>query len=1080
MLKCLFIIISLMIANFQVYASCNEIRDYIPLDYCKEPAGDLVCPRSGINCTSDFINEQGRAEHVEFSCEAGDVLDPEEAHALQVCRQSQTKNTWSISSLDPESTTLWKDNIDLLKNPSIQPQRELGYHERDFVFDDYEQVDFENLTSARSGFFRINVKKGSKSYLVYVGTKTHNFLMNRMLLRKLGYIVPMVKRHSHLVLNFDSKFQRENFISSLTFDNSRDSERWVTESNEKSNQVTLQDVVVLEDQNEIQNLAIGYLTPDLIDSRRTMRSLLIPYSILDVPENIQFLSPTMCRELSRNVVLKYSEYPDSIMMFETAAEDARWITERMMYLSEIDWEEIVAASQLPENEQLRLIEAVKSRRNSLATCFGVHHQKLEVDFSKVQELPKVEFYKGFGRRFHYEDPTISLLGLSEMESLLKSRFWNKVLDTLVNLANSKMTTDLESRLNEINERVADNFAQALKDKTSLNEVIESYAYPTVGGSFNLSRSIVAGSYLGTDNAIQIVDNIGARVNIGMFAGISGIFAKTGKSYLNQERKPDRGYSPLPINASASAYVGMNWSHVRPITSMQKKYKWTNLLVPIVKAKYAKSFNELAKSNFDKKDLEEQNLAFEEMMKILNTNMNIGESFIVTNNLGVNIAGEIGATFYEVLKANLRVSPSTLVLSRLHIIKRSETEFHIFKSYGNVNSLDISLGMSALVPIAKVSVRGDIGRTKTSFYKVDLSSSNKKRKQTALALRSILKNGRVGKFEKISGLEPVKIIHKFKQGLRKIGITVFNWFQMNSADQITVRKPNRKEVHLYRRYKGHSVGINYESYANDLISSLIARIRKKDYTALNFSPSNPGYTFFGKAKNKVMLFEGLMNDKGQVEEPYVKLSRIWNGWSSKRKKLERILEKIKKRYSFGFYSDHVLSQTDKIFLYQIHVDLYFHEKGIAHMLSLSDEQLKEIFKKYQTRDSFLFQGEDKIRFSGYKRFLRIKKRYFKAFDKNNIQKYSNKLVKLISIAERKLSVQGIQALVGSDQNFFAYSYVDGFRDGDASADQDGQRIYGNSLGHIGEKRLVSPTEKIRTQLGITAGEFYINWIMGRIL
>ena len=67
------------------FADCNAIRDYIPLDYCKEPAGDLLCPKSGVHCKANFVNDEGDNEEINFSCNGGDILDSEEANELQLC-----------------------------------------------------------------------------------------------------------------------------------------------------------------------------------------------------------------------------------------------------------------------------------------------------------------------------------------------------------------------------------------------------------------------------------------------------------------------------------------------------------------------------------------------------------------------------------------------------------------------------------------------------------------------------------------------------------------------------------------------------------------------------------------------------------------------------------------------------------------------------------------------------------------------------------------------------------------------------------------------------------------------------------
>lgn len=1079
------ILVAVILISFgkTLWASCNSFGDAIPLDYCKEPAADLLCPTTNTKCNVVYTNDEGDEREIDFSCKAGEVLDQDEANDLQICRQIMTKNRWSISSLTPEDTTIWHDNKERLNNPDVKAERSLEEFEKDFRFDNFETVDFNGMTEARSGFFRINVRRGDKNYLVYLGTKTHNFLMYRKMLRKLGYVLPMMKHHKNLVIDFENKSIRENFVNSIEDENTRGSDRWVTHVHKRKNQVTIQDVVIMEDQNRLQNLAIGRLTPDLIDGRRSMRSLLIPYSLLDVPENINMLKWNACRVVSNNVSIKYTEAPDGIDLFQLSSDDARWITERIVQLSEQDWNEVVAATNFPANEQTRLLEKLKNRRNTLAECFDVQHEKLKVDADKVLALPKVDFYEGFGRRFNYEDPEIQLLSISEMSSFFKSKLIAKGIDLAVNALNSQnfMGTDVSSKVQDINANMIERLETAVNNGDPLKTVIDKFAFPTVGGNIIVQRDIVAGSYMGTDNPIQLVDSVGAMVNVGAFGGISGVVAKTGKAFPTGDGNVDRQYSPIPLNLSANAFISRNYAHVKPIMSLKAalKYPFKNMFIPILKAKYAKVFDGISKNGFDEFSDQQKDAAFKEMMDLLNTNMEIGESIIVTTSAGIGMAAEATMNLYNVVDLKLRAAPNSMVLDRLHILRRSETEFHVFKSLGNVNGVEVALGISKYIPIMKISVKADTGVARTKFFKLDLSRRNPDQRNVIRGLQQILTRGAVRKFEK-NVQKPFVIKHKFNQLLQQFGITVFKWRFMNTADKITVSDPLGDEKKLFRRYKGHTLGIDYEGFLEDLLGLVAAKIMKSDYSALSFTQTNPGFTFFGQAVNKIMTYEGEMDEKDQIHKPFAKISRIWNGWSIKKKRALRILKRIKKRYGFDYFADNVLAETEKMFLYQIYVDIYFHENGIKNMLTMDPEDVKKIFMSHQVRNSSLYQGEDKIIGSGYKRFLGLRRRYFKKISKERLKRYSNKLLKMVSVVEKKLTIEGIQKLLGGDENFYSYSYINGFRKGDGNADQDGQTLISNSLGEIGENSIMSPTEQIMSILGIGAGEFYVNWILGRII
>src|SRR5690606_14696304 len=264
------------------------------------------------------------------------------------------------------------------------------------------------------------------------------------------------------------------------------------------------------------------------------------------------------------------------------------------------------------------------------------------------------------------------------------------------------------------------------------------------------------------------------------------------------------------------------------------------------------------------------------------------------------------------KVNLNVKPNKYVVSRLHILRANDNEIHIYKDLGNVNAIEVALGVNKFVPILKITVKGTKGNGRSKYYRVNITNqeSNVTRRDNLRAIRSVLLNGSLNALDQVQ--KPYIVTHKFTETSRKLGIFVLRWDRLNTSDNITVTSPTGAEKNLYRRNKGRTFGIDYENYVKDMVDLLVGKIFKTNSTISSFNEGNPGYTFMGKAKNKIMTYETELKPDGKARA-MVKLSRIWNGWKVKSKKALKILREIKKRYGFRFYEEEVLAQTKKLFL-----------------------------------------------------------------------------------------------------------------------------------------------------------------------
>src|SRR5690606_30803495 len=151
--------------------------------------------------------------------------------------------------------------------------------------------------------------------------------------------------------------------------------------------------------------------------------------------------------------------------------------------------------------------------------FEIDAKEIKVDgeISSGVELVKGKLtqqnWPGYGSRFAYGDPD-SPLADSEIKSWIKSRAISTFLDIVVSQINQLpyLGTDISKINNErFQENLEKEIAKSIEEKRPAEVPLEAWVFPTFRGQMILSRNIVTGTYLGTDNLVQLVDTVGVAV-----------------------------------------------------------------------------------------------------------------------------------------------------------------------------------------------------------------------------------------------------------------------------------------------------------------------------------------------------------------------------------------------------------------------------------------------------------------------------------------------------------------------------------------------------------------------------------------
>lgn len=980
----------------------------------------------------------------------GQNLMPDEVHELI----TSSKGRFDISTLNPiESSDLWKNTFLKTLPADSTPIEEM------------DEVTYVSPVLSPTGIFRFNIvnQNDGKIYTMMLSKTVHTALLAKSLLRKIGYQVPDVKYLPKIVVSFREEKDKKLFISYLeNVAFAGTAKNWIVEELD-DNKLLLQDLVVMDSNHTIYNLAFG-VNSDIVQGRRLLSSLAVPLSIVNLTESVNMFRWNVGVKTQDNINL----YHDQLEEFQCTWDDARWISRRIEKLTREDWKEIVASSHTPKAVQQILLEKIISRRNSVMKLFKIDAEefKVDADVSNGVELVKGKLteqnWPGYASRFAYGDPD-SPLAESEMRSFIKSKVISTLLDLAVAQINQLpfMGTDIK----EINSKnFQDNLQKAItkstETKTPFELPLKSWVFPTFRGNLIMSRNLMTGTYLGTDNLVQLVDSVGVAVSAGAFAGVMGL--------------------PAPFQAFASGEVSLvrSYSHLRPVTSIQKalKYPYKNILVPLVKKDYGKKLHEVASLQIegDSSQVEEK---IEEVLAPFKESMDIGESIIVTDSISTMVGAKLSASFKKLATASLSLVPGHVVVSRFHVHRKSEFDFQIYKDVGQLGQLGVSFAFDSLIPILNVSLKKTKGTAKVKFYTLNLNPKNPDVLKNAGFLRKAIVNSSTRSMDEEEESKPFVLRHNFKETSPKINLLFWQKQWLNSSTEIAITNPQGDERFFHRQYHGATSGKNYQKYAASLISHWVNLLFNKN-AGLSEGGDNPGYSFKGQAETRFLTLDEEVTDKGQMIEPFARLTRVYNGWSIDREKANRVLDELRQKYRHDFFFAPVLNDTRRIFLYNISANIFFYKNGIDHLLGLDEKTIRTIFRENMAFKSLVISpAKVTDADTGVEKFLSFMKKFRKYENELKFEKANKYLLKSLSQAEFKLNLKGLVTLMGGEENLFVNSRIDGFREGD----EDGDRaIISNSLGEFGSKNVLGPLMQIQRQTEMLEGEFFIYWMMTRLI
>lgn len=960
-----------------------------------------------------------------------------------------------LSKLEPKTNDIWDSSRTLLDD------------QKEIAINDHDVLSYEGALLSNTGLFRFNAipTNGNKIYTIHMDKSLHTMLMRKNLLRALGYKIPAMKFLKKVTIQFNSKIVMDNFIKrEIPEATLGAADRWTTANLVSADQLslTIKDVAITEpDEFDFYNVSMGVPTQTI--NSRSLRALLIPYSLVDLYESVNKFSWIDGKQDNKTVMLSHFTGNE----FATTVDDAIWMLNKLNKLTRADYQVIVAKAYFPKEIESILVEKLISRRNSLNRIFNLKtaelafNNKINIGTSVKEGKVVQKDFSDYASRFAYGDAESPL---EQLRFFLYSKIQSNVIDNLVNKLNSEMSLfDLDVKRTDYFQKQFKNGLDHFVETGELLPIkVGAWYAPVVDVQLLLSRDIILGNYLGTDNLVQLADTFGAAAEIGVFAGIEGL-----------------GYD-LGGSVKVTTSLVRSYTHLKPVKNLKESLKepYKNMFVGLMKRSLKESFFSLSElKEIDEKDVngdskkEEQKKKIEGMFLEIDKNLDVGESLIITDRLVPSASVRLNFN-QGLIGAGVGVSGGVIVLKRIHLYKKSPKMLQIYDDSGFVRNIDLSFSLSSYLTLIRLSARFDKGHYNVNSYMVNLSSDtaeNPNLFSNALGVYNVLKNK---DFEILNTSNPpVKLDVQFKDKSKTLSLLFWRMKSLTGKTYYDIKAKDGVVGTYYSLEKDFLTGLNPESFSKQVLNYYLQKEEISDVQITDDSNnSNPGESFFGRSRTQKIRYEATVGENKLFGQKFLALSDIKQGWAMSESKIRKFMKKTNEKFQHKLFEP---DQVDfkKIRLYNIGYHMNVYNKGLERLHLIKGEEITSIERKYKT-SSRICQDDDQQKTTASCGDLWAVKKVIKACTKvSNDEARADCSVKLFEQLMGDLDFVDFTRLIGED-NLYVYGTIDGFRE---KSEILNDTVFSNTIGKIGSKQWDGPLDVVRELLGLSGGEFSGGWI-----
>ncbi|HWU41782.1 MAG TPA: hypothetical protein VN132_00050, partial [Bdellovibrio sp.] len=653
---------------------------------------------------------------------------------------------------------------------------------------------------------------------------------------------------------------------------------------------------------------------------RAYRALILPFTLVDVPESINRFSPKLGSVLSGNVVLTH---PAAASFASCTYEDARWLMRRLQSLKPSDFSEIVKAGAFPAELEPLVLAKLYSRALNGLELFNLANSagwpRPDLNISSPSGLVKdgkvtQEFTPGYPQRFAHGDRQ-SPFDEGDGWRYVDIRGRTAIIDTALSQLNNKLNLlkvqDLYTkRGQQIQQRIIDHIRN--NPLEPLYQQIETWGGPIGGFSVNAGRQVTTGTYYGSSAAIQLVDDISISGNIGYFAALDGI----------------PKISPV---GGANLVMTRDYTHVRPLLSIKEgtKVPWGDLVVPNFMSKLSQVLaNPDPKAAQVGADGKPVKLPLDQFL----TDLREGEVFTITDSVSTAAYLQVSSLFDVLLgitpfnflnSVSLGTDASHVILRQTSFMRTKEG-VQVYVRSQSSNALGLTMDLNYFINLLRVRSSTMVTDLHTDAFVIDyspamaddldLTQTDNKIVKHFLSTRADLKPTLQGLFayndtellySKFK-YQRFDIDHNLKTKelrtrLLAVRVDSFNEDHLLKilyprSEEAPELNPKDEQVILFSSRQGELVGRDLLGFAMDWITSIFNKWLPKARVDLGTNDDpNPANIPFGKAYWRLTTTESDLSPNTKQYPSVAVLQHVWGGWHLNRKDFLQLLEDIQGQF-----------------------------------------------------------------------------------------------------------------------------------------------------------------------------------------
>lgn len=883
----------------------------------------------------------------------GEALHQNEAAVLRA------RQKLDLSRLDPIPNDVWQ-------NESL-PISNAGSF--DFPADGVT-LDFVKQMDA-SGIYQAQVLADGRPFRLTIDMDGRQSIAMAGLLRAMGYQVDTPKAYKTVRVRFDNEESYKDFKENYNFETRFARDTWLVSADDASRTVVLRDVLLESARISSQLLHTGQIAASQIEGSRAKRALLAPYTLLDIRlsgRSINLYAWEAGRIFAENAELKHPYATAFVSKSEdtTSSEDIRWALRRIAKLTRQDWVSIIALTEFPKDIQDILVEKVIARRNHLLAMFNVAPELLPTEavmdynprFTSASGVVKKgkllqKNYDGYAANFSAGDIP-SPLRWSELKHFIKMELIAQLINAGTGKLNELLTIDSPDEAIErhIQNQIKDIIDHSIKNPGEPYVVpIKAWGERIDGLSVNAGRSVVTGTYYGSESKAQLVDNISIGGNIGVLGGIDGI-----KNFSDK------------FGFAGSVGYQRAYTHVRPIQTLSsvKNEKWINLLVPRVMKKLGKMLN------VKKKDLDDDE-GTKVLLKDFLKDIKDGEVFTITDafvlrlnpQINIPLIATMATGFWKKVEPSVGVGATNdwAIVKRLMITRRGE-RMEIYDTKLKTRALGGNIDFNAWINLIRLQAQKKKGDADTEAFALDLSpvtDTDKLEDPEFADERAKLLKGLHHLFVKNDtdmlkdDFPPVALDHDLVGKTKSLKILMWNWASYKENHRVKVKLPHdpkhnataaeeTRSLYSSRKMKIH--GRDPYGFVGQVVS------RAVDVAGLLSSgPSmNPSGTFLGKANWSSVRTEA-ETTPNRSYRPVIFFEENYAGSYMAPDKVVKVLDNIEKEMKpltdgKSLFRRDVLVSTRRLEAYNIRSSIFVHPDGV--------QVLKDLFLTAKSRKELMIR------------------------------------------------------------------------------------------------------------------------------